>query len=142
MFGNNVQRTPKQKAERAMLGIFARLAGCGYLIYIMVKLLTTPSEDSTTLTTVIAIVMLALSVIIIGMTIKDLIDGIKTGRFKASTYEEAELNEYLKRKAEEGGDTDSGPEYIEADGGEDDGGDTEVSEDEAEQDDGDRDTRN
>jgi flagellar biosynthesis/type III secretory pathway M-ring protein FliF/YscJ len=100
MFGNNRERTPAQRAQRAQLGIFARLAGCGYLIYIMVKMLQTPSETMPrTVVVIIAVVMLALSAFVIVITIREFIRGLQTGRYKAATYEEEELNDYLEKKA-------------------------------------------
>jgi hypothetical protein len=102
MFGNNRERTPAQKAQRAQLGIVARLAGCGYLIYIMVKMLQTPSETmSRTVVIIIAAVMLTLSAFVIVITIREFILGLKTGRYKAATYEEEDLNEYLSNRAAE-----------------------------------------
>ena len=103
MFGNNKNRTPSQKAQRAQLGIFVRLAACIYLIYILVKMLRTPSETtSPVFVTIIAIVMLALSALVIIITIREFLTGLKSGRYKASTYEEEDLNEYMNRKAEDG----------------------------------------
>ena len=102
MFGNDKERTPAQKAQRAQLGIFARLAGCGYLIYIMVKMLRSPSEDtSPVFMTIIAIVMLALSAFVIVITIREFFIGLKAGRYSAATYYEEDLDEYMKNKVSE-----------------------------------------
>lgn len=123
MFGSNKNRTPKQKAERAQLGIVARLAGCGYLIYIMVKILRTPSDTTPPVfKTVIAIVMLVLSIFVIILTLKEFVRGLKIGRYKASTYEEEDLQEYLKRKAAESGTADDDAELIGKSGGDTDDG--------------------
>ena len=114
MFKNDKQRSPSQKAQRAQLGIFVRLAGCGYLIYIMVKLLQTPSEDaamSPTTVTIIAVVMIALSVFIIAITIREFIFGLKNGHYKTASYEEADLNDYLNNRAAED-QSDVDPELI------------------------------
>ena len=107
MFGNNKERTPAQKAQRAQLGIFARLAGCAYLIYIMVKILRTPGEEANTSTvTIIAIIMLVLSVFVIAITLREFYFGLKSGRYKAATYYEEEAEEYLRRKESEDVETD------------------------------------
>ena len=102
MFGNKGPRTPSQQAQRAQLGIVARLAGCGYLIYIMVKILRTPSDSTSPMfMTIIAIVMVALSIFVIIITIREFFIGMKIGRYKAETYEAAHLEEYLKKQAAE-----------------------------------------
>lgn len=100
MFNRNADRTPKQKAEKAMMNIFVRLGGCGFLIYFVVQLFTIPKEEAPDATTamILAVVLIVLSAGVIFMTIMDLINGLKTGRFKAETYEDAELLEYLAKK--------------------------------------------
>lgn len=109
MFKRNKERTPKQKAEKAQLNIFARLAGCGFLIYYTVQILKTPKDDIPgTTAVVIAIVFMVLAAFVIGMTIVDLVRGVQTGRYKASTYEDEELIDYLERKQAENPDGDVG----------------------------------
>lgn len=101
---NDKERTPKQRAERAQMSIFARLAGCAYLIYIMVKLLRTPSETApaTQTTTIIAIIMIVLSIVVIGFTAIEFLRGLKTGVYKTSTYEDADLEAYLEKQSADG----------------------------------------
>ncbi len=122
MFKRDLSRTPKQRAERAMLNIVARLGGCGFLIYFVVKILTIPPEEapSQTVATIIAIAFLLVSAVLIFITVQDLVAGFKTGRFKASTYEEQDLAEYLeKHGAEPGaGAQEDGVEQEEAEEGE------------------------
>lgn len=100
MFKRDTNRTPKQRADKALMNIVARLGGCGFLIYFVVKLMTAPAEgkpDATT-STIISIVFLLVSAFIIFITIQDLVIGFKMGRFKASTYEEQDLAEYMERQ--------------------------------------------
>jgi hypothetical protein len=97
MFNRDAQRTPQQRAQKALLNIIARLGGCGFLIYFVVKILTIPEEakpDATT-ATIIGIVFVLLSAAAISITVRELLFGLKDGRFKASTYETADLAEYL-----------------------------------------------
>jgi hypothetical protein len=97
MFSSDVQRTPQQRAQKALLNIIARLGGCGFLIYFVVKILTIPEEakpDATT-ATIIGIVFVLVSAVVIFMSVRDLLRGLKDGRFKATTYEAADLAEYL-----------------------------------------------
>jgi len=100
MFKRDTHRTPKQKAEKAQLNIVARLAGCGFLIYYVIKLLKTPNEQTpgTTAATIVMIVLLVLAAVVIGITIMDLFRGYKAGRFNASTYEDDELTDYLANR--------------------------------------------
>lgn len=101
---NDQQRTPKQKADRASMGIFVRLVGCAYLVYIMIKLLTSPEAPSTTMF-VIAIILLILSIVVIAITITDFVRGIRERRFSPSTYEDQELAEYLENKSKDEADS-------------------------------------
>lgn len=103
MFNRNEHRTPSQRAQKAIMNIIARLAGCAFLIYFVVKLLMTPTEETpgTTTATIMAIVLLVLAAVVIGMTVFDLMRGLKSNRFSASTYEEQDLAEYLANKEAE-----------------------------------------
>lgn len=116
MFNRDTNRTPKQRADKALMNIFARLGGCGFLVYFVVKLMTAPAEgkpDATT-STIISIIFLLVSAFIIFITIQDLVIGFKMGRFKASTYEEQDLAEYMERqKCADDGESD-GPETLDA----------------------------
>jgi hypothetical protein len=100
MFKRNVHRTPRQKAERAQMNVFARLAGCGFLVYYVVKLIQTPKEETpgTAIATIVLIVLFVLGTAIIAITLLDFIRGIKSGHYKASTYEEEDLAEYLENR--------------------------------------------
>lgn len=126
MFRRDIERTPKQKAERAMMNIFARLAGCAFLIYFLVQLLTMPEADrpGEGTTIIISTILVVLAIAVILMTVIDLISGIKKGRFKAATYEEAGLSDDPDSSIGEIADTEE-PDALE-DG---DGDDNEVSED-------------
>lgn len=111
MFKRDSQRTPKQKAERAQMSIFARLAGCAYLIYMMTKILRTPTDQlpNPQISTLIAIGLIILSIVVIGFTISEFVKGLKSGRYKANTYEQAELANHLaNREQQEDGNASSG----------------------------------
>jgi len=84
------ERTAREKANKAQMGVFARLIGCAYLIYLMITLLKT-SGDATdglnpTLKIAIAVVMLAISVFIISVTVIEFIRNLKSGYYKENTY--------------------------------------------------------
>jgi hypothetical protein len=97
MFNRDTNRTPKQRADKAKMNIVARLGGCGLLIYFVVQLLTAPAESKpdATMATIVSVIFLLASAFIIFITVQDLIIGMKTGRFKASTYEEMDIAEFL-----------------------------------------------
>lgn len=103
MFNRNVHRTPKQKAEKAVMNIIARLAGCGFLVYFVVKLINTPAEDrpDASTVTIITTILIVLAVFVIGITVLDFLRALKTGRFKTSTYDDEDLAEYLKNREED-----------------------------------------
>jgi hypothetical protein len=90
MFKKDFERTPQEKARRAQFSILARLGGCGYLVYIIVQLLRDPKSSPSTWATVFAYILLAAAVVVIGITIYDLIHGLKHGRFNAATYDDGE----------------------------------------------------
>ena len=97
----------KQRADKAKLNIVARLGGSGLLIYFVVQMMTMPAEErpDATTTTIVSVIFLLLSAFVIFLTVQDFIIGIKTGRFKASTYEEMDAAELARQKenAESGG---------------------------------------
>ena len=84
------EKTAREKANKAQMGIFARLIGCGYLIYLMVNLINSPSDGSDgmspTTKTVIAVVMLTISVVIVAFTLFEFVRNLKAGYYKESTY--------------------------------------------------------
>lgn len=103
MFNRNSNLTAAQRANKAVMNIVARLGGCGLLVYFIYKVLTVPPEErpDPTVTTIIAIAFVVVGIVLLFMTISDLVSGLKTGRFKASTYEEADLAEYLEKHGAE-----------------------------------------
>jgi hypothetical protein len=103
MFNRDAQHTPQQRAKKALMNIIARLGGCGLLIYFVVKILTIPEEakpDATT-ATIIGIVFVLVSAAAVAITVRELLLGLKDGRYKASTYEAADLAEYLEGRETE-----------------------------------------
>jgi FtsH-binding integral membrane protein len=99
---NDIERTPKEQAERALMRTIARLGACGLLIYFVIKFLaTTPQEPGSSSPVIIAIVFLALSAVVIVITIIDLINNIKAGAYNASTYESAEIAAFMANKKDE-----------------------------------------
>lgn len=82
-------RTSQQKAQRAQIGIAARVIGCGYLIYIVVEMFkTAPEEDSMNqnLKYAIAVVFIAAAAVIIVITLLELFRNLKGGFYKADAY--------------------------------------------------------
>lgn len=90
---NNVHRTPKQKAEKAALNVLARLAGCAFLVYYVVQLLTAADAPKTPVAIIIGIVFVIAAAVVIVINVLDFFRGWKEGRFKAETYAEDELPE-------------------------------------------------
>lgn len=90
MFKRDFERTPQEKARRAQFSILARLGGCGYLVYIIVQVLRDPKSIPSTAALVFAYVLLAAAFVVIGITVYDLIHGLKHGRFNPATYEDFE----------------------------------------------------
>jgi hypothetical protein len=95
----NKERTPQELAQRAMLSTIARLGACGYLIYLMIKLIR--ETDRKPLTMVIAIVCLAAATVVIILTLVEFVKGIKNGVYKESTYYTEEYLEKVRREQEE-----------------------------------------
>ena len=95
----NKERTPQELAQRAMLSTIARLGACGYLIYLMIKLIR--ETDRKPLTLVIAIVFLAAATVVIILTLVEFVKGIKNGVYKESTYYTEEYLEKVRREQEE-----------------------------------------
>ena len=95
----NKERTPQELAQRAMLSTIARLGACGYLIYLMIKLIR--ETDRKPLTMVIAIVFLAAATVVIILTLVEFVKGIKNGVYKESTYYTEEYLEKVRREQEE-----------------------------------------
>ena len=84
------EKTAREKANKAQMGIFARLIGCAYLIYVMITLLRSSGDSadgmSQTLKITIAVIMLAASAFVIVITVLDFIRNLKYGAYKESTY--------------------------------------------------------
>jgi hypothetical protein len=89
MFKKDYQRTHQEKAQRAKMSIFARMAGCAYLAYVIVQMLKTPREEmpGTSWPIIVAIVLIVLAAGVVALTVWDLIRRLKMGIFKAETYE-------------------------------------------------------
>jgi len=104
------RKSNQHPADRALTGIFVRLIGCAYLIYIIVKLIVAPAEDKPQpwLTALILVVLIGLSAVVIGMTIHEFITGLKTGRYKRSSYPSAfDSGEDAAGSSEPGGDSEN-----------------------------------
>jgi hypothetical protein len=114
MFRRNTNLTPAQRANKAMMNIIARLGGCGLLIYFVVKMLTVPPKErpDPTATLIIGIIFVLAAAVLLFMTVQDLWISYKTGRYKASTYEDQDLAEYLEGR--ETGSSDGKPEDAKA----------------------------
>ncbi|MDR0491076.1 MAG: hypothetical protein LBH28_07520 [Oscillospiraceae bacterium] len=82
-------KTSQQKAQKAQVGILARLIACGYLVYIVVQMLQTSPEDDTispALKIVIVIVFLAAAAVVITLTLVEFIRNLMSGMYKAASY--------------------------------------------------------
>ncbi|NLA87697.1 MAG: hypothetical protein GX847_10560 [Clostridiales bacterium] len=106
MFKRDLNRTPKQRADKALMNIVARLGGCGFLVYFVVQMMTVPAEEKPdpTTATIVSAVFILIAAFLIFITIKDAIVGFKTGRFKASTYEDMDLAEYMESQKDAAAD--------------------------------------
>ena len=93
------ERTPQELAQRALLSTIARLGACGYLIYLMTKLIR--ETDRKPLTMIIAVVFLAVATVVIILTLVEFVKGIKNGVYKESTYYTEEYLEKVRREQEE-----------------------------------------
>ena len=89
-------KTSQQKAQKAQMGILARILGCGYLLYVVYQLLqASPEEDSInpTLKTVVIVVFLIAAAVIITITLREFIQNLKSGYYKAASYKDDEVGE-------------------------------------------------
>ena len=93
------ERTPQELAQRALLSTIARLGACGYLIYLMTKLIR--ETDRKPLTMIIAVVFLAVATVVIILTLVEFVKGIKNGVYKESTYYTEEYLEKVRKEQEE-----------------------------------------
>ena len=99
MFKKDSERTPQELAQRAVLSTIARLGACGYLIYIMIKLIRQTERKPVTI--VIAVVFLAAAAVVITLTLIEMVRGIKNGMYKESTYYTEEYLAKVKAEQEE-----------------------------------------
>jgi len=80
-------KTSQQKAQKAQMGIFARLVGCGWLIYIITQIIR---EDGMNPTLRLAVVIgFSCAAAFLGIaSIVELVRNIKSGVYSASSYED------------------------------------------------------
>jgi hypothetical protein len=89
MFKRNKERTPKQKAEKAQMNILVRLIGCGWIIWIVIKLFRDPEIDvfSQPVWQLILLgVMILAAAVIIPLTVLDFIRNFKAGYYSQKAY--------------------------------------------------------
>jgi hypothetical protein len=99
-------RTSAEKARRSQMNVFARLAGCAYLVYIIAQLVRDDTGGmSRGLRLAIAAVFGVPGAVIIGVTVVDFIKNFRAGMYKPSFYkddfvgdEEAELEAFRARQ--------------------------------------------
>jgi hypothetical protein len=127
-------RTSAEKARRSQLNVFARLAGCAYLIYIIVQLLGDEFDGlSHTARITISVVFIVLTAAVVTVTVMDFIKNLMSGAYKEGFYpddfaggEEADIEAFRARQAALGksnGDEESnGDEDADTDETEDKGG--------------------
>jgi hypothetical protein len=130
-------RTSAEKARRSQLNVFARLAGCAYLIYIIVQMLSGESEGmSDTVRITVAVVFMVLTAVIVTVTVVDFIKNLMAGAYKEGFYpddfagaEEADIEAFRARQAALGGGEGGEESNDEGAGGEDSGADADDAED-------------
>ena len=115
-------KTAQQKAQRAQLRIFARLACCAYIVfYVVIPLIReTPEENGMNPTLMVFIVsaFIAIVAVIVVLTIIEIHRSHKSGLFKAEGYTDDEENpkvEVRKSESSIADDDDGDDEYIEGD---------------------------
>jgi hypothetical protein len=110
MFNRGDQgRTPKQQADRAAMRLLARLGACALLVYFVIKLLLQTGADTpgSRPPAAVIVVLSALTVVVIALTVLEFIRGAKAGAYSSSTYEEADIAEYLENKKNTDGDSET-----------------------------------
>jgi len=82
-------KTSTQKAQKAQMGIFIRLAACGYLVYIIVQMFqVTDEEDSINpnLKLGIGILFAVAAAVLAAMSVIELVRNYKSGYYKPSAH--------------------------------------------------------
>ena len=106
---NRREKTAREKANKAQLGILARLLGCAYLIYLVITMLRSSTENdglNPTMKIVIAALMLTASVVIVIFTLLEFLRNVKSGFYKEDAYLSPE--ERAAYEAERESDTTDG----------------------------------
>jgi len=84
--------TAQQKAQRAQMRIFVRLACCAYLIYFVIVPLIQPASEEDTMSPAVRVVAIVAFILataaILLFTIRELVVNWKAGKFKAGAYED------------------------------------------------------
>jgi hypothetical protein len=96
-FKKDKNRTPREKAQKAKLGITARLCGCAYLIYVAVKLIKMTASGQTGINPnvayTIAGIIILFGAIIIFLTVAEFVSRAKNGNYKTINYYKGEFGE-------------------------------------------------
>ena len=97
-FKKDKDRTPREKAQKAKLGITARLLGCAYLIYIAVKLIKMTAAGEATgvnpnVAYVIACIIIIFGAVIICLTVAEFLRRVKGGEYKTINYYKDEFGD-------------------------------------------------
>jgi len=84
-------QTSQQKVQKAKMHIFVRIIGCGWLVYIVYQILTTPMED-TGMTVmwrnIIVVFFLCATALILVLTAREVIQNLKSGYYKISAHQD------------------------------------------------------
>ena len=91
-------RTAQQKAQRAQMRIFARLACCAYMVYyVIIPLIRdNPADDSgasgmsPTLRIAIITAFSVITAVLLVLSILEVVKGVKAGEYKATSYSDDE----------------------------------------------------
>lgn len=112
-------RTSQQKAQRAQVGIAARLIGCGYLVYIVIQMFqAAPEEDSMSMNVkiAIAVVFIAAAAALAVITLLEFFRNFKSGYYKADAYTD-DLNPAQIAEDDASSENDAGAESAGVDEG-------------------------
>ena len=91
-------KTSQQKAQKAQLGILARILGCAYLIYIVYQMFQQAPEDETinyTLKIAIGVIFIAAAAFLLIITAFEFVRNYKSGFYKAEAYSDDVSPEFM-----------------------------------------------
>ena len=113
-------QTAQQKAQKAQMRIFVRLACCAYIIFYVIIPLIRESSDgggmNPTVKTIVIAAFIAITAVIIVVTVLEVIRNWKAGLYKASSYTDDGDNAEIQDE----GDDEQAAASLESESGEED----------------------